>query len=256
MPNLNPLSTATVAMNAALTLTRELEQRILAPAVEAVASDGRKQRWEKHKQTRRAELTAGTADAVRALGADAGMDEIASHIGVSKTVLYRYFSDKNDLAAAVTVSFMEATLLPRLTETITDDLADYDLVRTVIGVYVSTVATDPNVYRFTTGQTAGSSSIAYTERILTGAVASTLENRLTARGARSDGSRTWATAIIGAIIKAVDGWITRPDQSADELVDELTMVMWGGLVGIIASDGDPQQFAKNPPPIPSPPADE
>ncbi|MBB4137852.1 AcrR family transcriptional regulator [Gordonia humi] len=250
MPTLNPLSTASVAVNAARTLTHELEQRILGPAVEAVAGDGRKQRWEQHKQTRRAELTAGTVDAIRVLGPNAGMDEIAAHVGVSKTVLYRYFTDKNDLAAAVTVTYMESTLLPLLTDVLTDDLADYDLVRTVIGVYVETVAADPNVYVFTTGRSSGSSSAAYTERIFTGAVRSTIEQRLGARGAQVRGARTWATAIVGAIIRAVDGWISSQEQPTSELVDELTMLVWSGLVGIVSMNGDPEAFAAHPPPMP------
>ncbi|GEE01298.1 putative TetR-family transcriptional regulator [Gordonia spumicola] len=256
MPNLNPLSSATVAVNAARTLTRELEQRILMPAVEAVTSDGRKQRWEKHKQERRAELTAGTVAAIRDLGADAGMDEIASHVGVSKTVLYRYFADKNDLAAAVTVTYMESTLLPKVSEALSDDLIDYDLVRAVIGAYVETVSEDPNLYRFTTGRTAGSSSIAHTERIFAGAVASTLEVRLAARGAMTTGARTWATAIVGAIIRAVDDVLAHGDGSTSQLVDELTMLVWGGLVGIVTRNGDPEAFAADPLPMPPLPDEE
>ncbi|MGB6040394.1 MAG: helix-turn-helix domain-containing protein, partial [Gordonia sp. (in: high G+C Gram-positive bacteria)] len=127
-----PTNAARAAVNAAAVLTRELEQRILTPAVEAVASDGRKQRWEAHKQERRAELTTGTIDAVRALGPDAGMDDIARHIGVSKTVLYRYFADKNDLAAAVTLAYVQTTVLPRLIEALSGDIGDYPLVRAVI----------------------------------------------------------------------------------------------------------------------------
>ena len=249
MSALNPLSTASVAVHAARTLTRELEQRILTPAVEAVAGDGRRQRWEHHKQTRRVELTSGTVDAIRNLGPSAGMDEIAAHIGVSKTVLYRYFADKNDLAAAVTVTYMESTLLPLLTDVLTDDLADYDLVRTIIGVFVDTVADDPNVYVFTTGRSAGSSA-AYTERIFTGAVQSTMEQRLAARGAQVDGARTWATAIVGGIIRAVDGWIATRDIPAAQLVDELTMMIWSSLVGIAKWSGDPAAFAADPPPMP------
>ncbi|MGO3326790.1 TetR/AcrR family transcriptional regulator [Gordonia sp. (in: high G+C Gram-positive bacteria)] len=257
MPSLNPLSTASVAVNAARTLTRELEQRILTTAVEAVAGDGRKQRWEHHKQTRRAELTAGTLDAIRVLGPATGMDEIAAHIGVSKTVLYRYFTDKSDLAAAVTVTYMESTLLPLLTDVLTDDLADYDLVRTVIDVYVDTVAADPNVYVFTTGRSSGSNSAAYTERIFTGAVRSTIEQRLSARGAKSDGAKTWAAAIVGAIIRAVDAWLVTRDQPTKQLVDELTMLVWGALVGIVTRNGDPEAFAADPltmPPMPGDPS--
>ena len=46
-------------------------------------------------------ITDGVIAAVRELGADVGMDEIAAHIGVSKTVLYRYFADMDAIVAAV-----------------------------------------------------------------------------------------------------------------------------------------------------------
>lgn len=212
--------------------------------------DGRKRRWREHKIARREELVDGTIAAIRARGRDIGMDDIASEIGVSKTVLYRYFTDKNDLAAAVTVTYMESTLLPLLTDVLSDDLADYDLVRTVIGVYVETVAADPNVYVFTTGRTSGSSSAAYTERIFTGAVRSTMEQRLGARGAQIRGVGTWATAIVGAIIRAVDSWIAERDRPASELVDELTMLVWSALVGIVTRNGVPDAFAADPLPMP------
>ncbi|WP_084638169.1 TetR/AcrR family transcriptional regulator [Gordonia shandongensis] len=252
MPNPpKPPSATRAAVNAAATLTRELEQRVLTPAVEAVASDGRKQRWEKHKQARREELTSGTVDAVRALGADAGMDDIAGHIGVSKTVLYRYFTDKNDLAAAVTFWYVESTVMPRLTEALTAEMDDFELVRTVIGVYVRTVSSDPNVYRFTMARPGASLPVtADAEKLFGAALESTLRERLAARGTSPDGARTWSLAMIGAITRAVDDWITHPVRPADDMAEELTMLVWGGVVGVVRADGDPATFVADPPRIP------
>ena len=110
----NPAAAARAAVAAAANVTRGLEQ-VLTTVTESVAEtgakpDGRKQRWEKHKLARRTELTDGVIAAVRELGADVGMDEIAAHIGVSKTVLYRYFADKSDLGVATTVRPSPASL--------------------------------------------------------------------------------------------------------------------------------------------------
>lgn len=252
MPNPpTPTSAARAAVNAAAILTRELEQRILTPAVGAVASDGRKQRWEKHKQQRRSELTSGTIEAVRALGPDAGMDDIARHIGVSKTVLYRYFADKNDLAAAVTLAYVETTIMPRLIAELSGDIGDYRLVRAVITVYVETVASDPNVYRFTMARPSGARPVvADAEKIFAGALESTLEARLSARGADTRGAGTWARAMVGGITLAVDEWIAVPDRTPQALADELTMMVWGGVVAIVTAGGDPDRFAADPPQFP------
>ena len=53
-------------------------------------------------------------EAVRLRGSDISMDEIAAEIGVSKTVLYRYFVDKNDLTTAVMMRFTQTTLIPNM----------------------------------------------------------------------------------------------------------------------------------------------
>ena len=83
------------------------------PAV-TVKTDGRKRRWHQHKVDRRNELVDGTIEAIRRLGRHLSMDEIAAAIGVSKTVLYRYFVDKNDLTTAVMMRFTQTMLIPNM----------------------------------------------------------------------------------------------------------------------------------------------
>ena len=80
----------------------------------AVKTDGRKRRWHQHKVERRNELVDGTLEAIRRRGSNVSMDEIAAEIGVSKTVLYRYFVDKNDLTTAVMMRFAQTTLIPNM----------------------------------------------------------------------------------------------------------------------------------------------
>ena len=79
-----------------------------------VKTDGRKRRWHQHKVERRNELVDGTIVAIRRHGRFLSMDEIAAQIGVSKTVLYRYFVDKNDLTTAVLMRFAQSTLIPNM----------------------------------------------------------------------------------------------------------------------------------------------
>ena len=77
------------------------------------------------------------------------MDEIASEIGISKTVLYRYFTDKNDLTSATMSRYVETTLAPRIYSAISHELDEYELTRVVVTAYVETVATDPEVVALT-----------------------------------------------------------------------------------------------------------
>src|SRR3954462_2856657 len=65
------------------------------------AQDGRRSRWTEHRRARREHLVERTVEAVRAAGPDFAVDDVARSAGVTKTVIYRYFTDKDDLADAV-----------------------------------------------------------------------------------------------------------------------------------------------------------
>src|SRR3982751_4109676 len=63
--------------------------------------DRRSSRWDEPRETRRAELVAAAVAAIDEHGPGASIAEIAASAGVSKPVLYRYFTDKDDLYRAV-----------------------------------------------------------------------------------------------------------------------------------------------------------
>lgn len=258
----SPATAARAAVAAAANVTRGIEHALLAtvnqgtrPAEDTYAittetpkPDGRRQRWEKHKQARRTELTDGTIDAVRELGPEVGMDEIASHIGVSKTVLYRYFTDKNDLAMATMVRFFESRLFPRLTEAITDDVDEYTLTRTVVGVYVHAVADDPNLYRFTLGGSAGAGPMnADSEKLVAQLLATAITMRAAERDSDVAGVEVWSYTFVGGLRRAVDWWMTDRRLSEDEMIDYVTMLIWSAIVGIAAVNGSREAFMSAPP---------
>src|SRR3954469_25111766 len=78
------------------------------------AQDGRRSRWTEHRRARREELTAAAVEAVRLAGPEFAVDDVARSAGVSKTVIYRYFSDKDELVDAVLERISAVFLLPRL----------------------------------------------------------------------------------------------------------------------------------------------
>src|ERR1700743_2357207 len=99
--------------------TATVAERI--PAV-TVKTDGRKRRWHQHKVDRRNELVDGTIDALRRHGRYLIVEESAAEIGGSKTVLYRYFVDKNDLTTAVMMRFAQTTLIPNMAAALSSNL--------------------------------------------------------------------------------------------------------------------------------------
>ncbi|WP_137725193.1 TetR/AcrR family transcriptional regulator [Prescottella subtropica] len=213
--------------------------------------DGRKRRWREHKIARREELVDGTIAAIRARGRDAGMDDIASEIGVSKTVLYRYFADKNDLTSATMMRYVETVLAPRMYEAISEDLDEYELCRVAIAAYVETVAADPEVYLYVMANSTGANRdvVADSERMIAELLATLLGERLRSMDMDSGGSVPWAYGVVGAVQLATHWWISNQSMSTDDLIDYLVMMTWGGISGIASVNGSPARFKSMPHPL-------
>lgn len=221
------------------------------PAV-TVKTDGRKRRWHQHKVERRNELVDGTIDAIRLHGRFLSMDEIAAEIGVSKTVLYRYFVDKNDLTTAVMMRFTQTTLIPNMAGALSSNLDGFDLTREVIRVYVETVANEPEPYRFVMSNSSASKSkvIADSERIIARMIAVMMRRRMQQVGMDTGGAEPWSYLIVGGVQLATHSWMSDPRMSRDELIDYLTMLSWSAICGIAEAGGSLEKFREQPHPSP------
>ena len=217
-----------------------------------VKTDGRKRRWHQHKVERRNELVDGTIEAIRRQGRFLSMDDIAAEIGVSKTVLYRYFVDKNDLTTAVMMRFTQTTLIPNMAAALSSNLDGFDLTREVIRVYVDTVADEPEPYRFVMANSSASHSkvIADSERIIARMLAVMMRRRMRQAGMDTAGVEPWAYLIVGGVQLATHSWMSDPRLSRDELIDYLTMLCWNALCGIVGVGGSLEKFRAEPHPSP------
>jgi len=218
----------------------------------SVKIDGRKRRWHQHKVERRNELVDGALEAIRRRGRYVSMDEIAAEIGVSKTVLYRYFVDKNDLTTAVMMRFAQTTLIPNMAAALSSNLDGFDLTREIIRVYVDTVAAEPEPYRFVMANNSASKNkvIADSERIIAGMLAVMLRRRMQEVGMDTGGVQPWAYMIVGGVQLATHSWMSNPRISPDELIDYLTMLCWNALCGIVEVNGSVEKFNVQPHPSP------
>jgi AcrR family transcriptional regulator len=219
-------------------------------------TDGRKRRWHQHKVERRTELVDGTLDAIRKRGREVSMDEIAAEIGVSKTVLYRYFVDKNDLTTAVMMRFAQTTLIPNMAAALSAHLDGFELTREIIRVYVATVADEPEIYPFVMANSSASRSkvIADSERIIAGMLAVVLRRRMQEAGMDTHGVEPWAYLIVGGVQLATHSWMSHRRMSSDDLIDYLTMLSWNALIGIVEVGGSLEKFNAEPHPSPIPPS--
>ncbi len=225
----------------------------MTPQISPVAkTDGRKRRWHQHKVERRTELVDGALEAIRRRGRDISMDEIAAEIGVSKTVLYRYFVDKNDLTTAVTMRFTQTTLIPNMAAALSSGLEGLEQTREIIRAYVETVAAEPEPYRFVMSNSSASKNkvVADSERIIARMLAVMLRQRMKRAGMDTQGVEPWAYLIVGGVQLATHSWMSDPRISSAKLIDYLTMLCWNALCGIVEVGGSLEAFNSQPHPSP------
>ena len=205
------------------------------------APDGRSTRWDQHRATRRRELVDATLRAVRQHGAGVGLDDIAAVAGTSKTVIYRHFTDRQGLYAAVSES-VDALILRNLvqaTGAAGDDLTSADstprgLVAGAIDAYLTLVEKDPEVYRFVVtapllDQSSGDPAAPVTSHIAA-QMSVVVAEALTRAGRDTAPARVWGAGLVGMVRAAADQWLTDPSaMSRPELTQHLTDLAWGGL---------------------------
>jgi AcrR family transcriptional regulator len=206
------------------------------PAVPAVP-DGRRARWTEHRRARREELVAAAVEAVRAAGPEFAVDDVARSAGVSKTVIYRYFSDKDELVDAVLERISGAILLPRLLgELAADRPDDRAQLRAVIGAFVLLIEEEPALYRFAyahAGRSGRADLVAATEREVAEALGRLMGQRLAAVGRPPAPAMTWAYGVVGMVQLAAHWWSATRTVSSAELVEQLTALAAGGLTGLL-----------------------
>jgi AcrR family transcriptional regulator len=209
----------------------------------ASPTDGRSARWDEHRLTRRRELVESTVRAIREHGAAVGMDEVAAAAGTSKTVVYRHFTDRAGLYAAV-ADRVDGTIIRGITRAANgpdgEPLPPREVVRAVIAAYLHLVEDDPEVYRFIVN-----APLLLPGERPEGDVAAGMTGRIAEHVAGIvggvDGSAPadpatatlWGVALVGMVRAAADTWLAEggaaAGRSADALADGLTTLVWDGL---------------------------
>lgn len=186
------------------------------------------------------------------------MDEIAAEIGVSKTVLYRYFSDKGDLTRAAMSRFVETVLAPRIFTAISvpheGPDREFQLARAAVAAYVGTVDADPEVYRYIMGNGAGpdGDALAEAEQLFAGVVNVAFTDHAGRLGVDTSGANAWSYAVVGAVHLATHWWISNRTMPAEQFIDYLTMLAWGAIVEIARDGGSVEKFRARAHPMPQP----
>ncbi|MHB1988752.1 MAG: TetR/AcrR family transcriptional regulator [Acidimicrobiales bacterium] len=193
---------------------------------------------------RRDELLAAALDVIRRVGPSASMEQMAAEAGITKPVLYRYFSDRDGLIAAVATRFSSvlAERLGRVLARAPGQGAEAT-IRAAIECYVGFIEEDPALYAFLTQQAAPASPalVAVIDRVA-GPITETIRDALAAAGLDTSPAVTWAYGIVGMVHLAGARWARLPDMPRGQLIDDLVALaaqgLARGLAGVVTADAD------------------
>jgi AcrR family transcriptional regulator len=198
---------------------------------EAQSADGRRLRWTEHRSQRRTAFVTAGAVAVDRYGADASAEQIAEVAGVSRTVLYRYFRDREDLRQAIADHVVRAVLdsvLPKLE--IHPEATPRQIIRSAIAVIVGWLDEHPNLYHFLRSRRTGA-SLDSVEGTLADNIAALLKTVMVLFGIESEQAEPGAYGIVGFVESVGSWWLEHRTMHRDRLTDLLTTGVWHLLDG-------------------------
>lgn len=201
------------------------------------AGDARRDRWSAHREQRRAEFVAAALRVLAAQGPDLTMDAVAAEAGVTKPVLYRYFSDKTALVTALG-EFGSNVLLERLLPAIAADLPALTRIRGTIAAYFETIDELPNLYWLIVRHTAGeipaeNDPYQRNKDLIASALTALFGDYLRAFGLDSGAAEPWAYGITGLVQATVEWWLQRRSMSRVHAIEYTTQLIYAALAGTL-----------------------
>jgi len=195
------------------------------------APDGRRLRWTEHRAQRRAAFVAAGAIAIDHHGPDASAEQMAEAAGVSRTVLYRYFRDREDLRQAIAdqaVATVVASVLPKLQ--VSAESTPRQVITSVIEVIVGWLDGHPNLYYFLRDRRSGS-GLEAVENTLADQVAALLKMFLMFFGIDAARAEPGAYGIVGFVESSGSWWLARRTMSREKLTEIVCDGVWYLLEG-------------------------
>ena len=165
------------------------------------------------------------------------MDEIAATAETSKSIVYRYFADKNELQVAVGEAVV-AQMHEALESAVRAADGPREALRSMIDVYLEMAEASPQVYWFVTRPLSedASAPLGHFLDAVTGLVARPFGRLL--GGGDAAWLDVWAAGAVGFVRGAGEWWLTHRDDAdapdRADLTDRVTEWLWAGPVGALA----------------------
>lgn len=214
------------------------------PDTDGPVVDGRRTRWDAHRESRREELVVAAVAAIDRFGTEASIDQIAQVAGVSKPVLYRYFSDKDDLHAAVG-RWGALQVLDRVTPRMLADVPMKQRVYDAAAAYFEVLEEHPQVFVLLVAHrsTSADDPLTHGKATVAEAIERVMTDGIAALGLPTHRSAPWSHGVVGLGLATGEWWLehrespTAPDR--DTVARYLADFVWGAMVGVSRSFGVP-----------------
>jgi AcrR family transcriptional regulator len=201
------------------------------PGDTPAAPDGRRLRWTEHRAQRRSGFVAAGVTAIDQYGPEASAEQIAEVAGVSRTVLYRYFRDREDLRQAIADQIVRAvvdSVLPKLQ--LSADATPRQIITAAVGTIVGWLDEHPNLYHFLRSRRTGA-SLDSVEGTLADNVAAVLKTMMVILGIDSEQAEPGAYGIVGFVESVGSWWLEHRALSRERLTTMITTGVWHLLAG-------------------------
>jgi AcrR family transcriptional regulator len=180
---------------------------------------------------RRAEYLGAIVEAIRRIGPEATLAELAAGAGMSKPVLYDHFRDRLGLSAAV-IGELAETVAADATIAALSGGEPEQVIAKVFDVLVAFIEREPQIYGWLIR---GARDLPGTLEDLPMALeagtqlAAVIGSTMRAAGVDSGAAEPWAFGIVGFVLSATEWWLVRRTMSRADFVSYLASFVWGGM---------------------------
>jgi AcrR family transcriptional regulator len=200
-------------------------------------ADGRRLRWADHRAQRREGFVLAGVAAIDKFGAAASAEQIAEEAGVSRTVLYRYFRDRDDLRHAIAdhvVAAVVDSVLPKLA--VGPGTTPRRVITSAVEVIIGWFDEHPNLYYFLRSRSDGA-SLDVVENTLADQVAGLLTVFLEGFGLDSEAAEPGAYGIVGLVEASGSWWLAKRSMSRERVTAVICDGVWSLLDGTARRHG-------------------
>ena len=214
-----------------------------------VGVDGRAARWSGQREKRRAEFVEAALEAIAHYGPQASTEQVADHVGVARTKLYRYFDGAADLHHSIARRASEM-LTAKQTLVWDRPISPMQVVSGTVSMHVRWRMDHPNLYEYLTRHSLsdddhGVPAIHDVNRAVAANLAEVIATFYRTLGIDERPAVPLSIGAVGFVEASVTHWLDDPEPlPRKEFTTQLTEWMWSLLNTALLKAGihiDPHQ---------------